>query len=158
MQAKRRSADLEAQPVDPSDATSVLDGPAKGPTPQYKTQGRGGAGNWYEPAALKEKGSFVSSDPVVTSDADPTKRSSRVWQGRGGAGNWEADQAIKEELKRKSQVIGQSGDNYEAEVLERIRQQAEKDAEKEIKPPQSAHVHVPHLDRHQNLGGETHDI
>jgi len=151
MQAKRRSADLEAQPTDPSDATSIYDGPAPASTSQYKTYARGGAGNWYEPAALKQTGTFTSGETNPAGENDPLKPSSRVWQGRGGAGNWEADQQIKEELKRKSMLV-------EAAAVEAIREQAKQEADIEIQPPKSAYVHVPHLDKHRNLGDETHDI
>ncbi|KAF3930708.1 hypothetical protein ABW19_dt0208901 [Dactylella cylindrospora] len=156
MQNKRRSADLEAQPIDPADAASIINAPSTTPAPQYKTYARGGAGNWYEPAALKETGHFStdgSTESAVIADA--SKRSSRVWQGRGGAGNWEADQTMKDEIKRKS-MLGKTDE--EAAMVEAIREEAKLDAEKEIQPPESAHVHVPHLDRHKNLGDETHDI
>ncbi|KAF3926299.1 hypothetical protein ABW20_dc0110714 [Dactylellina cionopaga] len=159
----KSTVDLEAQnPSDPADATSIVDGPAA-TTPQYKTYARGGAGNWYEPATLKQTGIFSSGGTntatgnPVTADASATsdKRSSRVWQGRGGAGNWEADQQLQEESKRKSMLTMTDKD---ALIIEEIKQEARREAEKEIKPPQSAHVHVPHLDKHQNLGDEVHDI
>ncbi|KAK6544462.1 hypothetical protein TWF694_001157 [Orbilia ellipsospora] len=155
-----QNIDLEAQkPTDPADATSVVDAPGSTPAPQYKTYARGGAGNWYEPAALKQTGTFTSgntvTEVVATSDnvVASEKRSSRVWQGRGGAGNWEADQQIKEEIRRKSQVA-----QLDDETRAALREEARIEAEKEIQFPKSAHVHVPHLDKHHNLGDEVHDI
>lgn len=157
MQSKAVPVDIEAQrPSDPADATSIVDAPANSTTPQYKTYARGGAGNWYEPAALKETGTFTSNPaPAETSAGE--KRSSRVWQGRGGAGNWEADQQIKEDLKRKS-LLAQTDDEALAATLHDIKKEAKVEAEKEIQPPKSAHVHVPHLDKHHNIGDEVHDI
>ncbi|EGX53373.1 hypothetical protein AOL_s00006g239 [Orbilia oligospora ATCC 24927] len=156
VEMQSKPVDLEAQqPSDPADATSVIDGPATA-APQYKTYARGGAGNWYEPAALKETGTF-NSNPAATEDTSAEKRSSRVWQGRGGAGNWEADQQMKEEIKRKS-LLAQTDEEALAATLHEIKKEAKIEAEKEIKPPRTAHVHVPHLDKHQNIGDEVHDI
>ena len=157
MQPKPVPVDIEAQqPSDPADATSIVDAPATTSVPQYKTYARGGAGNWYEPAALKETGTFTSN-PAPTESSSTEKRSSRVWQGRGGAGNWEADQQIKEEMKRKS-LLAQMDEEALAATLHEIKKEAKVEAEKEIQAPKSAHVHVPHLDKHQNLGDEVHDI
>ncbi|EPS41878.1 hypothetical protein H072_4170 [Dactylellina haptotyla CBS 200.50] len=152
-----QNVDLEAQkPTDPADATSVLDAPGSTPAPQYKTYARGGAGNWYEPATLKQTGTFENSSSENVAATGAEKRSSRIWQGRGGAGNWEADQQIQEEIKRKSQMLNLDEESRAA--LRDIKEEVRVEVEKEIKPPQSAHVHVPHLDRHQNLGDEVHDI
>ncbi|KAK6531308.1 hypothetical protein TWF281_008120 [Arthrobotrys megalospora] len=156
MQSKAVPVDVEAQqPSDPADATSIVDAPATS-GPQYKTYARGGAGNWYEPAALKETGTFTSN-PAPSESTSAEKRSSRVWQGRGGAGNWEADQQMKEEIKRKS-LLAQMDEEALAATLHEIKKEAKVEAEKEIQQPKSAHVHVPHLDKHQNIGDEVHDI
>ncbi|KAJ6259184.1 hypothetical protein Dda_6082 [Drechslerella dactyloides] len=160
MQSKS-SKDLEAQTTtDPTSAADSTSAPSAA-TPQYKTYARGGAGNWYEPAALKQSGTFTSetASPTTATEtpSSPTevKRGSRVWQGRGGAGNWEADQQIKaDEMKRRSMAVKVD----EEAALQEITEEAKVEAEKEIQPPQTAHVRVPHLDRHQNLGDEVHDI
>ncbi|KAF3918445.1 hypothetical protein ABW21_db0202126 [Orbilia brochopaga] len=152
----KNSKDLEAQAVtDPAIAADNSASPTT--TPQYKTYARGGAGNWYEPAALKQTGTFTSDNVATDVTSTPTehKRESRVWQGRGGAGNWEADQQIKgEDMKRRSLAVKVD----EEAALQEIKEEAKIEAEKEIQPPQTAHVRVPHLDRHQNLGDEVHDI
>ncbi|KAK6335647.1 hypothetical protein TWF696_002414 [Orbilia brochopaga] len=158
MQSKR---DLEAQAItDPATTADASSAPSAA-TPQYKTYARGGAGNWYEPAALKQTGTFTSDNVSPTAATDNAsaqaeiKRGSRVWQGRGGAGNWEADQQIKaDEMKRRSLVVKVD----EEAALQEILEEAKVEAEKEIQPPQTAHVRIPHLDRHQNLGDEVHDI
>ncbi|EWC48332.1 hypothetical protein DRE_02101 [Drechslerella stenobrocha 248] len=158
-EAENSAKDLEAQAVG---AVNAADPAAASTAPQFKTYARGGAGNWYEPAALKQTGTFtpttgaaVSTDEITGQPTEESKRSSRVWQGRGGAGNWEADQQLKaEEAKRRSLHV--KGD--EEPALADVKEEVRVDTEKEIKPPQSAHVRVPHLDRHQNLGDEVHDI
>ncbi|KAF8536923.1 hypothetical protein BDD12DRAFT_259989 [Trichophaea hybrida] len=63
---------------------------ASPPPGEYKHSGRGGAGNFFVPAELVQRGttSPILEDSDTTEIPPPNKPSIRQWAGRGGAGNF----------------------------------------------------------------------
>ncbi|KAL9084440.1 MAG: hypothetical protein Q9165_008078 [Trypethelium subeluteriae] len=73
-QKHRSSLDLEANPQTAS-SSNALHGPAPEQPrseEQYKTMGRGGAGNWYSPSTLEQTGTFSSTPTPNGTSTDST--------------------------------------------------------------------------------------
>ena len=67
---QRASRDLEANRQHAEDYTLERDSRAPTSTEeQYKTMGRGGAGNWYSPSALEQTGTFSSTNGLPRADS-----------------------------------------------------------------------------------------
>ena len=110
-----QSSDLEAQPstTDLARALSASQLP-----PEYLHAGRGGAGNWYQPAELTAQGLEQVVSPDATAPISPTSTSPAFTSGigiskrvlggakptyrggRGGAGNY-TDFAEEERLRKE---------------------------------------------------------
>lgn len=99
--------------------------------------GRGGAGNWYQPAELEKEGKFVqpadstaipiSSKPLVSTPWHPETQELPVARsGRGGAGNF----VWKDEEKEKARALEQE------KAKESVTRRVEEDVELGLmKPP-----------------------
>jgi len=98
--------------------------------------GRGGAGNWYQPAALEKEGTFAQPLDATTLPTSPKPQISTPWHpenqelpvarsGRGGAGNfvWKDEEKEREreaELER---------------VKEKVNERVERDVEMGLQKP-----------------------
>ncbi|KAF2744812.1 hypothetical protein M011DRAFT_479569 [Sporormia fimetaria CBS 119925] len=75
---ERKSQDIEAQTA--SSSITSTSPPAHTtpfrPADQYAHSGRGGAGNWYQPSALAQTGTFTSSTPSDTTTTSSSSSSS----------------------------------------------------------------------------------
>jgi hypothetical protein len=107
-------SDLESQPST-TDLARALS--ASQPPSEYLHTGRGGAGNWYQPAELTAQGLEQVASPDATSPVSPPSTpgigiSKRVLGGakpayrggRGGAGNY-TDFAEEERRRREREEV-----------------------------------------------------
>lgn len=122
----RHPQDVEAQRTPAVASPPLASAPAAQP---YAHTGRGGAGNWYEPAKLAKDGTFAA--PVDATALPPTNAKPNVstpWHpesqqmpvgraGRGGAGNfvWKDDEEEKrtrEEEEKLSEEVSESVERH----------------------------------------------
>ncbi|KAF2676127.1 hypothetical protein K458DRAFT_424981 [Lentithecium fluviatile CBS 122367] len=101
--------------------------------------GRGGAGNWYQPAELSKEGTFsepadatavpTSTKPQVSKPWHPENQELPVARaGRGGAGNFVWGDGEKERLRREE----------EEREKKRVSEGVEKGVEEGLKRPGQA--------------------
>lgn len=135
------SNDLEANQVAAESATSSFIPPdiADKNEAQYAHTGRGGAGNYYSPQELTQKGTFGGAQtshvlgdgtPLPSDDVRPAAAPahdgvpSAVKTGRGGAGNMNYDIGINEAERKAAR---------EHEEADRKQQALKDDVEKGVK-------------------------
>jgi len=100
--------DIEAQtsPTDTDTASLARALNASRPPPEYLHSGRGGAGNWFQPAELSSQGLVQAANSSATATEAPRKGavlSKPTYRGgRGGAGNY-VDFAAQEREKREEE-------------------------------------------------------
>ncbi|KDN60588.1 hypothetical protein CSUB01_02087 [Colletotrichum sublineola] len=102
----RNEQDLEAQKT--TDATAVATGPTSPTAGGYARAGRGGAGNFHDPASLpdaKQQEEAAGKTRAAVS-ASLARSSARGASGRGGAGNYgdasvPGGETAEDEAKRK---------------------------------------------------------
>ena len=106
---------------------------------EYAHMGRGGAGNWYQPAELEKEGVFsqpadataipTAVKPQISTPWHPEGQEMPVARaGRGGAGNfvW------------RSEEQGKKGQSEEKRVREEVSQGVERDVEAGLAKPGAA--------------------
>lgn len=85
--------------------------------------GRGGAGNWFQPAELEKEGTFSAPDDATAAPTSATPQVSMPWHpesqempvaraGRGGAGNFvwrdeERERTRREEEQRAKEALNE---------------------------------------------------
>ncbi|KUI65387.1 hypothetical protein VM1G_00746 [Cytospora mali] len=108
-QKAQRANDLEAQKEDSSTAAEEAPlPPASAPAshaPQYVRVGRGGAGNYSEPAtvAASQDVQDVVDQTTAAVRATGAGKPRTGLSGRGGAGNWTSDAERRDETDDKSE-------------------------------------------------------
>jgi hypothetical protein len=124
--------DVEAQNAS-ADPTPTATAPSQG----YAHLGRGGAGNWYNPSDLVQKGTFSGAGTFTEGTAPATaspkpSQSRQMMGGRGGAGNFHggADDADRERLEAERA----------AEAQQKLQESIKADVEKGLAPPQKAYM------------------
>ncbi|KAI8936702.1 hypothetical protein NX059_007094 [Plenodomus lindquistii] len=118
--SKKVSEDVEAN-LSSSTAPSSRPTPSSTASQDYAHMGRGGAGNWYQPAELSKEGTFTQPADATAIPTGAKPQVSTPWHpegqempvarsGRGGAGNfvWKSEEqarkAREEEERRKEAV------------------------------------------------------
>lgn len=132
--------DIEANHPSTSTYSSTLSQSSQ-PLSEYVHTGRGGAGNWYQPAELSKEGTFTqqtdstaiptSSKPQISTPWHPEGQELPVARsGRGGAGNfvWKSEEQVKKEREGR-----------ELEEM-RVRKDVEKDVEAALAMPGKARL------------------
>lgn len=89
---------------------------------EYAHSGRGGAGNYYSPKDLSQKGDFDVSERKEKDESVAVPGSAPVKVGRGGAGNFTFGKSgdSEEEKKRKEEEEKGKVVNIEREVEEGV--------------------------------------
>ncbi|KAI5853398.1 hypothetical protein BZA05DRAFT_336729 [Tricharina praecox] len=101
---------------------------ASPPPGEYKHMGRGGAGNWFTPSDLVQRG--TTSTP--TADDDTTEvpaaqaGSTRQWAGRGGAGNFAGAGAQAQHIDAPRKEV------EEIELQDRERERMQEDVRRDV--------------------------
>ena len=130
-----RHQDLEANPP-PSDPNPSSSTASTSQQPQdYAHTGRGGAGNWYQPTALAQSGTFTSATDATAIPTSSKPQVSKPWHpetqelpvaraGRGGAGNFvwkdeEKERVRKEEEERRKEEVSEGVQRGVEEELKR---------------------------------------
>lgn len=126
-QSKKIAEDLEANR---SPTSSAAPPATSTPAQDYAHMGRGGAGNWCQPAELEREGEFTqpldstalptSSKPLVSTPWHPETQELPVARvGRGGAGNF----VWKDEERERKRAIEQ--EKVKAQVDEKVERDVE---------------------------------
>ncbi|KAM0334298.1 hypothetical protein ACHAQA_001321 [Verticillium albo-atrum] len=116
-QAEKAKAaeDLEAQRTTTNTSTITASAPARD---AYARGGRGGAGNFHDPATLPAaREQEDAADKTRTAvNASLARASNRGYSGRGGAGNW----TTKEEAAAKGEEEVRKVEELERKVVEDV--------------------------------------
>ncbi|KAF2125830.1 hypothetical protein P153DRAFT_425617 [Dothidotthia symphoricarpi CBS 119687] len=139
-ESKKAAEDLEENRTQPTTSTTATSTAAQAAQP-YAHTGRGGAGNWYEPATLQQTGTFTQPDDATRLPTGEKPAVSAPWHpegvelpvarsGRGGAGNfvW------------KGEAHGEKMNDGEKEREEMVRRGVERDVEAGLQRPGAARV------------------
>jgi len=117
---------------------------------QYAYSGRGGAGNYYSPAALSQQGTFSTTPSTAATNSgqseataipapasDSATASAAVpFAGRGGAGNY----SFSDERKLLEAEVNDGGDGMRNRDPQAMIELVELDVERGLAKPQQAHV------------------
>jgi len=117
---------------------------------QYAYSGRGGAGNYYSPAALSQQGTFSTTPSTAATNSgqseataipapasDSATASAAVpFAGRGGAGNY----SFSDERKLLEAEVNDGGDGSTRRNPDGMTELVELDVERGLAKPQQAHV------------------
>lgn len=107
--------DLEAQRL-PASALAPATTQMPAQSQPYARAGRGGAGNFHDPAAVPEEPPSQIAERAATAVAAPSGRSGLT--GRGGVGNWSDTTAAQKsnEARKEEQVTEEVVRNVDAEL------------------------------------------
>ena len=125
--------------------------PVPAPPDQYAYSGRGGAGNYYSPAALSQQGTFSTTPSTTASGSgqgdaataipapasDSASASAAVpFAGRGGAGNY----SFSDERKLLEAEVNDGGTGSATRDSDGMTELVQLDVERGLARPQQAHV------------------
>ncbi|KAI9803667.1 MAG: hypothetical protein M1833_000579 [Piccolia ochrophora] len=128
----RHAADIEAQHPTSSPSTTANPQPTRS-TADYAHSGRGGAGNWFSPAAEAQTLPTTTTN-TSSQAAAPQPRAAPVergYGGRGGVGNYYAHHAGEERLRKEEEEMA-------AVEGDKVRRKVEGEVEKGLQMPKQA--------------------
>lgn len=118
---------------------------------QYAYSGRGGAGNYYSPAALSQQGTFSTTPSTAATSSSHSEAATAIpapasdsasasasvpFAGRGGAGNY----SFSDERKLLEAEVNDGGDVSRSRDSSGMTELVELDVERGLAKPQQAHV------------------